>query len=87
MLLTPKIYGLEKLSILEKEHTQNGNEATEFDVYVHGTIKHVTLRQRLRESIQLLEGSSTSTKKVSGWRDFVRDTFYSGKNFLFPEKF
>ena len=63
------------------------NEATEFDVYVQGTIRELTLRERLRESIQLLEGSSTSSKKVFGWRDIIRDTFYTGKNFLFSKKF
>jgi len=63
------------------------NEATEFDVYVQGTIRELTLRERLIESVQLLEGSSPVVKKVSRWRSIVRDTFYTGKNFLFPEKF
>ena len=63
------------------------NEATEFDVYVQGTIGELTLRERLIESVQLLKGSSPVVKKVSRWRNIARDTFYTGKNFLFPEKF
>ena len=63
------------------------NEATEFDVYVHGTIKHITLRERLRDSIQLLEGPSTITKKVSGWRDFARNAYDTGKSLFFRKKF
>jgi len=63
------------------------NEATEFDVYVQGTIRELTFRERLIESVQLLEGSSPVVKKVSRWRSIVRDSFYNGKNFLFPEKF
>ena len=63
------------------------NEATEFDVYVQATIREFTFRERLRQSIQLLEGSSPSTKKISRWRDFVRDTFYSGKIFSFQKNF
>ena len=63
------------------------NEATEFDVYVQGTIRELTLRERLIESVQLLEGSSPVVKKVSRWRNIARDAFYSGKNLFFPEKF
>ena len=59
------------------------NEATEFDVYVQGTIRELTFRQRLRESIQLLEGSSYSSKKVSGWRNFTRNIINTGKGLFF----
>ena len=59
------------------------NEATEFDVHVYGTIKHLTLRERLRESIQLFLGSSNHFKEISGWRDLTRNIINTGKGIFF----
>ena len=63
------------------------NEATEFDVYVHGTIRELTLRERLRESIQLLQGSSYSSKKYLGGEISLETLSILEKVFSFKGKF
>ena len=63
------------------------NEATEFDVYLQGTVRESTLRDRFREVIQLFKGASNTPKKISRWGDFVRDTYNTGKSILFQKRF
>ena len=60
---------------------------TEYDLYFQGAVREITLRDRLRKSIQLLEGSSSITKKISGWRDFARNAYDTGKSLIFRKKF
>ena len=59
---------------------------TEFDLYFQGAVREITLRERLRNSIQLLEGTPISPKKISGWRDIVRNAYHTGKSLFFRKK-
>ena len=60
---------------------------TEFDVLIQGTVREIALRERIRNSIRLLEGTSSYPKKISGWRDFARNTYDYGKGFFFRKRF
>ncbi len=60
---------------------------TEFDLLIQRTKQRIAIQQKLERSIRLLEGTPTITKKISGWRDFVRDTYNTGKSFFFRKKF
>jgi len=60
---------------------------TEFDVLIQGTVREIALRERIRNSIRLLEGTSSYPKKISGWRDFARDTYDTGKSLFFRKRF
>ena len=59
---------------------------TEFDLYFQGAVQEITLRERLRNTIRLFEGSSPITKKISGWRDLARNAYHTGKGFFFRKK-
>ena len=43
-------------------------KTAEFDLLVQRTIKGIAIGKEIRRNIQLLEGTSTHTKKVSGWK-------------------
>ena len=58
----------------------------EFDVLVQRTVEGIALRKRLRDSIQLFEGSSPVAKKISGWRDFARNAYDTGKSLFFQKR-
>ena len=60
---------------------------TEFDLLVQGTIREITLRDKLRKSIRLLEGTPISPKKISGWGTKFRDLGNFGKDFFFRQRF
>ena len=60
---------------------------TEYDLYFQGADRKTSLRERLIESVQLLEGTSPITKKVSGWRDKLRNIRDTGKNLFFRKRF
>ena len=62
-------------------------ETAEFDLLVQRTKQQITVREKLRRSIKLLEGTSNNTQKVSGG-DLSLETlvifekiFSFGKNF------
>ena len=58
----------------------------EFDLLVQRTAQRITIGERLRDSIQLLEGTSPITQKISGWRDFARNAYDTGKSLFFRKK-
>ena len=60
---------------------------TEFDLYFQGTVREITIRERLRKAVQLLEGTSLNSKKISRWRDKFRDIYYTGKDLFFRKRF
>ena len=68
-----------KLGRLEKSQT-------EFDLLIQRTSREIDIRKQLRRSIRLLEGPSTITKKVSGWRDKFRNAYDTGKSLFFRKK-
>ena len=59
---------------------------TEYDLYFQGANRKTSLRERLIESVQLLEGTSPIIKKISRWRNFARNTYNTGKSFFFRKK-
>ena len=59
----------------------------EFDLLVQRTTQRITIGEQLRRSVQLLEGTSPITKKISGWRDFARNAYDTGKSLFFRKKF
>ena len=59
---------------------------TEFDLYFQGTVREITIRDRLRRAVQLLEGTPISPKKISGWRDLARNAYDTGKSLFFRKK-
>ena len=58
----------EIISSGERTYARLDKETTEFDLLVQRTKQRITLEQRIRESIQLLERSSNNLKKISWWR-------------------
>ena len=62
-------------------------KTAEFDLLVQRTTQRITIGERLRDSIQLLEGTSPIAKKISGWRDFARNAYDTGKSLFFRKKF
>ena len=60
---------------------------TEFDLYFQGTVREITIRDRLRRAVQLLEGTPISPKKISGWRDLARNATILEKVFSFVKNF
>ena len=60
---------------------------TEYDLYFQGADTKTSLRERLIESVQLLEGTSPIIKKISRWRNFARNAYDTGKSLFFRKKF
>ena len=61
---------------------------TEFDLLIQRTKQRITIQQRLERSIQLFqEQASRGTQKVSGWRNFARNAYDTGKGLFFRKKF
>ncbi len=61
--------------------------STEFDLLVQRTVKRIAIQQKLERSIRLLkQQASNSSKKVSGWRDFARNAYDTGKSLFFRKK-
>ena len=58
----------------------------EFDLLVQRTTQRITVGEKLRRSVQLLEGTSPITKKISGWRDFARNAYDTGKSLFFQKR-
>ena len=58
----------------------------EFDVLIQRTNQRIVIGERLRDTIQLLEGTSPIIKKISGWRDFTRNAYDTGKSLFFRKK-
>ena len=58
----------------------------EFDLLVQRTTQKITIGERIRGSIQLFERTSPITQKISGWRDFARNAYDTGKSLFFQKK-
>jgi len=61
-------------------------KATEFDLLIQRTTKRIAIQQKLERSIQLLEGTPLSSKKISGWGSKLRNLRDTGKNLFFQKK-
>ena len=73
---------------LRREKLRRMDETqAEFDLLIQRTAQRITIGERLRDSIQLLEGTSPIAKKISGWRDFARNAYDTGKSLFFRKKF
>ena len=63
-------------------------KTAEFDLLVQRTVKRIAVQQKIERSIKMLqEQASSSTKKVSGWRDKFRNAYDTGKSIFFRKKF
>jgi len=60
--------------------------STEFKVLVQRTIREITLRERLRRSIQLLQGTPSNIKETLGWRTKLRNLSNLRKDLFFRKK-
>ena len=60
---------------------------TEYDLYFQGAVREITIGDRIRRRIQMLEGTSPIIKKVSGWRDLARNAYDTGKSLFFRKRF
>ena len=60
---------------------------TEFDLYFQGAVREITIRDRIRRTIQLLEGTPLNSKKISRWRSKFRDLRDLGKDIFFRKRF
>ena len=59
----------------------------EFNLLVQRTVQRIAFQKKLERSIQLLQQqASRGTKKVSGWRDFARNAYHTGKSLFFRKK-
>ena len=58
----------------------------EFDLLVQRTIREITIRERLRRSIQLLQGTPKNTQETLGWRTKLRSLGNLRKNLFFRKK-
>ena len=73
---------------LRRENLRRMDEtSTEFDLLIQRTVKRITVQQKIERSIRLLkQQASNSSKKVSGWRDFARNAYDTGKSLFFRKK-
>ena len=63
-------------------------KTAEFDLLVQRTVKRIAVQQKIERSIKMLqEQASSSTKKVSGWRDKFRNAYDTGKSLFFRKRF
>ena len=62
-------------------------KTAEFDLLVQRTVKRIAVQQKIERSIRMLQAqASNSSKKVSGWRDFARNAYDTGKSLFFRKK-
>ena len=60
--------------------------STEFKVLVQRTIREITIRERLRRSIQLLQGTPNNIKETVGWITKLRSLGNLRKDLFFRKK-
>ena len=60
--------------------------STEFNLLVQRTIREIALRERLRRSIQLLQGTPKNTQETLGWRTKLRNLGNLRKDLFFRKK-
>ena len=61
-------------------------DTTEFNLLVQRTIREIAIRERLRRSIQLLQGTPKNTQETLGWRTKLRSLSNLRKNLFFRKK-
>ena len=59
---------------------------TEFDLLVQRTIREIAIRELIRRSIQLLQGTPKNTQETLGWRTKLRGLSNLRKNIFFRKK-
>ena len=60
--------------------------STEFNLLVQRTIREIAIRERLRRSIQLLQGTPKNTQETLGWRTKLRNLGNLRKDLFFRKK-
>ena len=61
-------------------------DTTEFDLLVQRTIREIAIRERIRRSIQLLQGTPKNTEETLGWRTKLRNLGNLRKDLFFRKK-
>ena len=61
-------------------------DTTEFNLLVQRTIREIAIRERIRRSIQLLQGTPKNTQETLGWRTKLRSLGNLRKNLFFRKK-
>ena len=61
--------------------------STEFNLLVQRTIREIAIRERLRRSIQLLQGTPKNTQETLGWRTKLRNLSNLRKDLFFVKNF
>ena len=61
--------------------------STEFNLLVQRTIREIAIRERLRRSIQLLQGTPKNTQETLGWRTKLKVLVIYEKIFSFVKNF
>ena len=61
-------------------------DTTEFNLLVQRTIREITIREQIRRSIQLLQGTPKNTQETLGWRTKLRNLSNLRKNLFFRKK-
>ena len=69
-----------------KELRRVDETETEFNVLIQRTTQRIAIGQKLERSIRLFERTSPITQKISGWRDFARNAYDTGKSLFFQKK-
>ena len=62
-------------------------ETAKFDLLVQRTKQQIAVREKLRRSIKLLEGTPSNTQKVFGWGSKFGNSGNFRKNLFFWKKF
>ena len=60
--------------------------STEFNLLVQRTIREIAIRERIRRSIPLLQGTPKNTEETLGWRTKLRSLSNLRKNLFFRKK-
>ena len=59
---------------------------TEFNLLVQRTIREIAIRERLKRSVQLLQGTPKNTQETLGWRTKLRNLGNLRKDLFFRKK-
>ena len=60
--------------------------STEFNLLVQRTIREIAIRERIRRSVQLLQGTPKNTQETLGWRTKLRNLGNLRKDLFFRKK-
>ena len=70
----------------ERKLLRVDENSTEFNLLVQRTIREIAIRERLRRSIQLLQGTPNNIKETLGWRTKLRNLGNLRKDLFFRKK-